>query len=270
MASPFDLVALSEVKTWLEIDGTQGDALLALLISQVSRAVLTYMDRPSILPTTYTDMIDGGNDTSILLRYWPVQSIATCLIDGREIFSAESGSQAGYVLDPPDATPPGRMQRLHLRGSLFRRGLQNISVSYFAGYQISNEIVNIPISAPYTVSVQAPYGAFASDSGVIDVKAQALNAVSGVPMSGQYSVSSGTYTFAAADGGSSANISYGYVPFDIALAAKEWIAERYAYHSRIGQASKSLGGQETVSFIVKDIPDFIARILQPYCRVLTP
>ncbi len=275
MASSFDLVTLSDLKTWLEVEGTQDDALLSLLISQVSRAILSFLDRPSILPTTYTDVIDGGNDTSVMLRYWPVSAIVSCIVDGVAIPAASpllAGAPArkGYVLDSPDAAPPGRMQRLSMRYGVFSQGLQNVIISYFAGYQVSGEASVVPATAPFLVMAQAPYGAFASDSGVAYANGSPLASVSQNPGVAQYSVTAGLYTFAAADAGAHLTLTYGYIPYDLALAAKEWAAERYAYHSRIGQASKSLGGQETVSFIVKDIPDFIARILQPYRRVVMP
>lgn len=275
MASMFDLISLSDLKAWLEVEGTGDDDLLSLLISQVSRAILSYLDRPSIMPTTYTDVIDGGNDRSIMLRYWPVTAIASCVIDGVSIPAAPPliagiSVQRGYILDPIDSAPPGRMQRLSLRHCYFSRGLQNIIISYFAGYQVCDEKAVIPLAAPFTVTVEAPYGEFASDSGVTYANGTALTPVELNPNQSQYAVSAGLYTFSAADAGMAISLTYGYVPYDLAFAAKEWAAERYAYHTRIGQASKSLGGQETMSFIVKDIPDFVACILQPYRRVVVP
>jgi hypothetical protein len=275
MASSFDLVTLADLKTWLEVQGTADDDLLSLLISQISRAILTFLDRPSILPTTYTDVIDGGNVTSVMLRYWPVNAIASCVVDGVAIPAAPplvagATAQRGYVLDSADAAPPGRLQRLSMRCGLFCRGTQNVIISYFAGYQVNNEAALVPASAPFTVSAQAPYGAFANDGGVAYENGAALAAVAQNPGPGQYVVSTGVYSFAAADAGTTINLTYGYIPHDIALAAKEWAGERYASHTRIGQASKSLGGQETVSFVVKDIPDFVSRVLQPYRRVVMP
>lgn len=275
MASSFDLVTLADLKSWLEVEGTQDDDLLSLLISQVSRAILSFLDRPSILPTTYTDVIDGGNDSSVMLRYWPVNAIASCTVDGVAMppappFVAGAPAQRGYILDVADAAPPGRMQRLSLRYGLFHEGLQNVIISYFAGYQVGNEAAVVPAVPPFTITALASYGAFASDGGVAYVDGAALTPVASNPSAGQYAVAGGVYTFAVADAGAAVTLTYGYTPHDLALAAKEWASERYAYHARIGQASKSLGGQETVSFIVKDIPDFVARILQPYRRVVMP
>lgn len=88
-------------------------------------------------------------------------------------------------------------------------------------------------------------------------------------MAGQYVVSGGVYSFSPDDAGANVQLTYGYMPADLAACCIDWVAERYAYRSRIGQHSKSLGGQETMTFIVKDMPDFVAARLQPYRRVVT-
>lgn len=162
------------------------------------------------------------------------------------------------------------MQKVTLRGKCFAAGEQNISIRYRAGYLISGEAALVPLSAPYTLSAQAPYGAWATDCGVAYADGTALVAVATNPAAGEYSVAAGTYQFAEQDADRAVALSYGYVPADLAFCCMDWAAELYAYRNRIGQQSKSLGGQETVSFIVKDIPDFVATALQPYRRVVTP
>lgn len=82
MASPFDLVSLADLKSWLGITGTDDDVLLARLITQISRAIFNVIDRPAILPSAYTETYDGGNDVSIMLRQWPVIGISSCIVDG--------------------------------------------------------------------------------------------------------------------------------------------------------------------------------------------
>jgi hypothetical protein len=275
MASPFDLVSLANLKCWLDITATDDDVLLAGLITQISRAILNFLDRPGILPQAYTDIYDGGNDVSISLRQWPVISITSCIVNGVVIppsppLVGGANTQVGYVLDPPAVVPPGAMQRLSLRRYLFTSGIQNITISYSAGYQITNESVIIPTAPPYSISSQAPYGNWASDVGVVYSNGIPLVAVSGNPSAGQYAVVSGVYAFAQADAGSTVLLSYGYVPAEIACCCMDWAAERYAYRSRIGQSSKSLGGQETMAYIVKDVPDFVASALSPYRRVVMP
>lgn len=275
MASPFDLVSLAELKTWCGVTGTDDDNLLSRLITQISRAILNILDRPAILPQLYTETHDGGNEVSILLRQWPVNSVTSCIIDGVAIppsppLVAGASAQPGHVLDPVAIAPPGVMQRLSLRGSLFTCGVQNITISYSAGYQVTNEIAVIPEAPPYNVQAQAPYGHWASDVGAVYSNGVPLTRITGPPAAGEYVVVDGVYSFAQADAGASVLLTYGYVPADLASCCTEWAAERYAYRSRIGQHSKSLGGEETMAFIVKDIPDFVATALSPYRRVIMP
>jgi hypothetical protein len=275
MASPFDLVNLANLKSWLDITGAEDDLLLAQLISQISRAILNILERPAILPSTYTETYDGGGEASIVLRQWPVNDVISCAIDGVLIPPAPplfggNAAQPGYFLDPSDSAPPGAMQRLSLRGRVFTGGIQNVVVSYAAGYQITNENAAVPASPPYTIQAQCPYGAWASDVGVVYASGQPLTGVQASPAAAQYSVTSGLYSFSQADAGTAVSLAYGYVPYDLALSCMDWIADRYAYRSRIGQRTKSLGGQETLAFIVKDIPDFVRTALSPYRRVFMP
>lgn len=275
MASPFDLVSLGDLKAWLDIAGTNDDTVLAQLITQISRAILSTLDRPSILPASYTETLDGGNDVAVTLCQWPVNTIHACSVNGVSLppsppLVAGGGSQMGYVLDPPDIAPPGAMQRLSLRRRLFARGVQNVTISYSAGYQINGETAVVPSISPYSVPALAPYGDWGCDGGAKYANGASLVPVASNPSAGQYTVASGIYTFASADAGATIELSYGYIPADLAVCCMDWAAERYAYRSRIGQHSKSLGGQETMAFIVKDIPDFVASVLQPYRRVVTP
>jgi hypothetical protein len=94
-----------------------------------------------------------------------------------------------------------------------------------------------------------------------------LSAVASAPSTGQYSVAAGTYTFNAGDAGAAVAISYGYVPQDVAQAALELAAERFRAADRIGLRSKSIGGQETISYDVSAISAPVISLLQPYRRV---
>ena len=95
-----------------------------------------------------------------------------------------------------------------------------------------------------------------------------LTAVSASPAAGQYSVSTGIYSFSAADAGQSVSLSYGYVPQDIAQAALELAAERFRAAERIGLRSKSIGGQETISYDTSAMSAPIQAMLLPYKRVI--
>lgn len=274
MTSPNDLTTLAALKGWLGIGSTNDDIVLASLITNLSIAILNNLGRPQILPSVYTEVYDGAGEQSVLLRQWPACELLSLSADGIPVTIAQSGylparRSLSAILDGPDAAPPGRMQRVSLLGGLFPHGIQNITASYRAGYEVTAEAALIPSSPPYVVTAAQPYGCWQIDGAVAYANGVSL-APATSPGPGIYSAESGVYTFSASDAGANIILRYGYIPSDLMRACQEWAGERYAYRARIGQSSKSLGGQETTSFIVKDIPDFVSRLLQPYRRVATP
>lgn len=74
-----------------------------------------------------------------------------------------------------------------------------------------DEVGTVP-TTPFTVTVSNS-ATFLEDLGVIDASnGLAMLRVASAPATGQYSVSAGVYTFAAADTGKSVRISYSYTP----------------------------------------------------------
>lgn len=252
MAAPTDLTSLADCKAWLGLTSTGDDAVLASLITAISAAVLADLGR-TVLPRTVVD-VHGGGGASLPLRQWPATSVISVTTNGVALAASPAPGAGGWLLDPPDAMPPGTMQRLHLIGGRFPRGPGNVAVTYRAGYEILGEAALVPSAAPYLVTAQAPFGAWCLDTGV-----------TGAP--GPYTAAAGVYTFTPASAGAAIALSYGYVPADLARACLEWVGDRYAARSRIGVSAKTLGGQETASFVVKAMPDVVSRLLQPYRRV---
>ncbi|MGO9768252.1 MAG: hypothetical protein ACLPSW_01600 [Roseiarcus sp.] len=269
MSAPYDLCSLAAVQAW----SPEAASLVVVptLITQVSRQILSTLNRPSVLPTTYTEVRDGDDGARAILGNWPVIAVSSLVIDGLTIPPAPALASGGpfspgYVLDTAAPFPPGEMQGLSLRGYRFCRGRQNVSVAYTAGYQVVE-----PVQGPGDSYIaQGPFGAWASDGGVVYAAGAALAKTAGAPGQGQYAVAAGVYTFNAADAAASLVITYGYVPFELANAAAQWVGELVAYRGRIGQRSKSLGGQETTSFIVAAVPANVQAMIQPYRRLFTP
>ena len=87
------------------------------------------------------------------------------------------------------------------------------------------------------------------------------------PTIGQYAVSGGVYTFSAADQNAAILLSYSFIPPDLEQACIELVAERYRYRGRIGEKAKTLGGQETTSYLITDLPPAVKMMLDPYKRV---
>lgn len=262
------LTTLERVRDWAGITATSEDVLITRLIDETSRFILSYLQRPTLFQYVFSDVYDGGGQRSQILRHWPVQSVALVTVDGLVIPSSTGAPQPGYLIEPWDQLPPGRPQLVRLQGYEFSRGYGNVNIVYTAGFTVTNEAQTVPGSGNYTVAPNAPHGSFGLDLGVNYANGMAFACVTASPAVGQYSVTGGIYTFAAADAGASIRLNYSYIPADIEHACMEMAAERYRYRSRIGEISKSLGGQETISFNQKDIPDFIRTLLQPYRRVI--
>ncbi len=266
-----DLTTLAALKSWLGLpaSASPSDVTLAALVTAASRMIYAWLSRPALLPQTYVETIDLERPR-VFLRNWPVLAINTVTLDGYPVPPAPAGSGGpfnGYCLKPGDSAPPGAPQALDLFDRHVRRRPQNLVVNYVAGYAVQNEAQTIPTSGPYQISAAAPYGAWGADLGVVYASiGTPLTATAGPPKTGQYSVSAGTYTFSLGDAGAALLISYGYVPQDLSQAALELAAERFRAADRIGLRSKSIGGQETISYDGAAISAPVLAMLQPYRR----
>ena len=274
-----DLATLADVKAWLSGSsgiGSSDDALLARLITDVSGAITAYLGRPSLTPRAFVERMDGNGKARLFLRHYPVLELSSLIISNVALPPAATpGAGApftrGYLLEPWDGMPPGRPQALDLFHALYRRGRQNVAVSYNAGYAVENEAATIPATpGPYAVAVAAPFGPWANDQGVAYNNGSPLAAAAGAPSAGEYNVSAGLYTFAAADAGAAVLISYGFIPAAINNACIEWVAERYRYRTRIGQSAQTVQGQQTAAYSLKDMSDFVRASLDPYRSVALP
>jgi hypothetical protein len=271
-----DLAALADVKAWLAGSsgiGSSDDALIARLITDVSGAITAYLGRPALTPHLFVERLDGNGKTRLYLRHYPVLAVSSMVIDRASIAAAPAPAAGaawakGYLVESWDGLPPGRPQALDVFYTFYRNGRQNVLVDYTAGYAVQNESAAVPGTGPYyNVSAATPFGPWASDAGVTYANGTALAAVAGAPGAGQYNVSGGVYTFAAADAGAGVLLSYGFIPAAINNACIEWVAERYRYRTRVGQSAQTVAGQQTASYSLKDMPDFIRASLDPYRSV---
>jgi hypothetical protein len=275
-----DLAALADVKTWLSGSsgiGSTDDALIARLITDISGAIAAYLGRPSLIPRVFTEQLDGNGKARLFLQHYPVLQLDSVVVDNVAVPAAPLPAAGapharGYLLEPWNGLPPGRPQALDLFDLAFRKGRQNVVVSYSAGYAVQSEAATVPAApGPYSVTAAAPFGPWASDAGVAYADGAPLAAVAGNnPAAGQYNVSAGIYTFAAADAGAAVLLSYGFIPAAINNSCIEWVAERYRYRTRVGQSAQTVQGQMTASYSLKDMPDFVRASLDPYRRVAVP
>jgi len=262
------LTSLERVRDWVGVTTNNDDILLNRMIDEVSRFILSYLQRPTLFKYMFSDVYDGIGNQSQTLRHFPVQSVSLVMVDNAAIPVSSGHGQSGYVVEVWDGLPPGKPQAVRLRGYEFPRGFSNVNIVYMTGFMVNNEAWNVPASGNYTIAVAAPYGSFGMDNGVTYSNGTPLTYVASNPAIGQYTVNNGIYGFSAADAGAGVLITYSYIPSDIENACVAMIGERYRYKSHIGESSKSLGSQVKVLFSQSDIPDFVHALLQPYKRVV--
>jgi len=130
-----DLCQLSDVKAWLTIASgvTANDALLSRLITAVSLEFLREIGRTDFYPAAdYTETREGDGDVRMVLRHWPVNSIASMTIAGTSIAASSDQIEAGYYIDT--GLDPERLWELYLAGGLVFTDAAPIVVTYNAGY----------------------------------------------------------------------------------------------------------------------------------------
>lgn len=293
-----NLTSLANVRAWLNISTDTDNGLLNRLIAEASRLVLNYLQRSDLGLTAITETISGQNTPKVQLRNWPITSVASLTINGIVIPQSASPNAFGWALEPVYGSIAGRPQMLGVVAAggwpvsgyasgygevayrqpngynrPFCQGVANIAVNYSYGYCTQAEAQTIPTSAPYNITPFGSYGSWSGDLGVTYANGTALTQIAnGAPTAGQYvapylggNTPIPYYIFAAADTGSAVLLNYNYVPYDLEQAAIEIVGERYKYRSRIGEASKTLGGQETASYMVKDaLTAAIKARLDPY------
>lgn len=250
------------------------------LIGSASRAILGELNRSSIINQQYTERYDGlgfGN-SRMLLRKYPVTSVTAVLIGSCSIPAALPPSTTGpapkgYLIQPWDGLPPGQIQGLDFYCYDLWQGSQNVSVTYNAGYMVSGEAATL---AATSYTPLAPYGMWAADNGVsYATSGVALTPVAASPLQGQYippnpfnASPTYTYTFNALDEGVGLLFNYSYIPSDLEQACIAWVAERVAYAGRVGLRSQSLAQQETFSYFLGKMPDYVMAMIEPYINVV--
>ena len=260
-----NFATLSQVKSWLNLTSSVDDALLTTLINQISVAILEYLQRPDFIRTTFTELQSGVGNQRMVLRNWPVISVSSLIADQTPIPAAPTFGQVGYTIEQWDGTSSGKNQVLTLAGYIFPRRQNNIQIIYQAGYCVQQEAQTVTdVMSVYTVTANQTYGSWSQDDGVTYAATGIkLIPVASSPMTGQYTVSNGVYTFSVGDNAASLLINYSFIPAPITQACIEWVSERYRYKSRIGQTSQSLSGAVTSAYSLK-IPDHIVMMLTPY------
>lgn len=275
MANDTLLTTLSHVKDWLGIEAsnTSSDAYLLRLIKSASQFALNYMQRDSISSNQYDEVYDGYGNSFMMLRQFPATDVLAVSLNGKPVAAAGGDGintpfTSGYVLEAPKSAPS--QQRLTLYGQRFPHERSSVYVQYMAGYKMLGEAHVVPDDpGPYTVETSYTWledlgVTLADGTPLVKVEEPASDL-----MNLQYSITGeGVYNFSDYQALEAVRITYSYVPPDIEQAVWELVGERYRAQERIGLNSKSLGGQETVSYDIRAMNPYIRELLNPYKRVV--
>ena len=124
-----NLVKIERVKTYLDIANTDtaADVLLQDLIARISAWVERYCDR-TFAKATHTEQYDGDGTDTLVVRQWPIISVASLYDDPDRVFGASTQiAAADFVLYKNTGI-------IRLDGLVFSAGIQNVNVTYDAGY----------------------------------------------------------------------------------------------------------------------------------------
>ena len=260
------LTTLAALKDWLGITSTATDPTLTRLIDAVSQFIFTYLNRSSFQAQVYTQDFRGNGKNAAFLSNYPVIGITSVGIGGSSIplsSAPVSGLPGtGYFLGDNNSGN----QFVNLYGYNFDYGAP-CTIVYTAGYQTTSSYILTVVNTAITFT-PTDGGSWTKDGGVT-INGVAATLVASAPAVGQYSVDAwGVYTFNIADAGKTAVVTYSYVPWDISWIAMEIAGEWYKRKDRIGLMSKTLGGQETITFGPKDLDKTMIATMQSYMNVV--
>jgi len=150
--TPNTLIDLTDVDTVKAMIGcttpasTRGDSALQLTITSVSLEWLKLTGHaidgdvpaasPFVQPVAYDEYYDGPGSDTLFLRTWPIRSITSLGVNGRDIDPATDVNSAGYIIDPSRRflTSRGSVKRYGTPAPLFAPGVQNIHVVSVRGF----------------------------------------------------------------------------------------------------------------------------------------
>lgn len=122
-----DLTTLALVRSELNIEAsfTDDDAFINELIDGVSAQIIRHCGR-AFINATYTERYDGIGGPTLMPRNLPIVSVSSLTVDGTVIAAAADSEHAGYMV--------ARNRVIIVGGGMFTRGLQNVAITYVAGY----------------------------------------------------------------------------------------------------------------------------------------
>ena len=109
------------------------DVVLNYLIEDVSAWIIAEVSRP-LFSQSFGEKYSGKGTAKLMLKNYPITSIASLQIDGCDIPFAQTPNAPGYTFDD---------NVVYLNGYRFTRCLNNIVVNYIAGYLPGDSMLNL-------------------------------------------------------------------------------------------------------------------------------
>lgn len=135
----YALITVQELKDFIKATGTGQDSVLESLVNGVCKAAEEFCNR-QFLARDYTEECDGKGNSEILLKQYPVNSIASLYDD------PDRDWDAATLIDTDDYMFDSETGRVRLEGSLiFSVAKQNVKAIYNAGYAATPYDVKLAI-----------------------------------------------------------------------------------------------------------------------------
>jgi hypothetical protein len=304
-ATVIDLTTVAAVNAILAQSPTVDAALIQTEITAYSQNILTRTGRGFLSGVrNYAERYNGNGSQELPVRNYPILAISSVAVNGIAIPASPDYLQSGYAIDTEGsicnialisngagglaAAPDdrwgvrpggwgsyGNAPPLGYSPFVFTQGIQNVAVSYTAGYtiEVPAEAQAVPATpGPYTVA--ATNGAtFYADRGVLLADGTPLTSSgASAPAPGQYqppqtgALPAGVYTFNAAQQGASVLLAYAYgaPPFDLQEACARLVAQMYRKRAWIGQDSQVQPGVGTTAYSKMEVELGTAMTIERY------
>lgn len=125
-------ISADDVLAWIGDDDLTTDQATDLAIAATD-AAREWLERDLELKT-FTENYDSLGTDYILLNAWPIRSLGSISLNGEAALQPAAYNQAGWAFDPLNP------RKVRFPGRKVARGVQNIAVTYTAGYDLSQPV----------------------------------------------------------------------------------------------------------------------------------
>lgn len=253
-----NLTSAARVSSFMAINPNQA-AVLDPIIAGASAFVSRFTGK-SFEPTLKQLVLDppASAEPKLIIRD-PLISISELKVD-KEVWpeTVDFWNGSGYYVEKITSS----CTALHAISKTWPSLPRSIMLSYLSGYTDTFQEV---IGPDNSVSALLYW----LDDVSVHLNGVAATKVASAPAVGQYAVSSaGVYTFNAADQAKTAKITYVCTPADVERAIVDLVAYTFSGRDRVGISSKTLGGQETISYSAAALTPTAAMLLKPFRSVV--